>query len=73
MEEEILVYNISVGQKNQLINDNRKIIELANWFFNPIEDFYDDWIISQEEVSQVENKQGIGWINSLTTKVYVPK
>jgi hypothetical protein len=58
------VLQISPGQKNQLLN--RKLIAIYNWFFNPLQDTNNKWFISHEERNQVLDKQGIGWIDSLT-------
>lgn len=59
----IQVLRISVGQKAQL--ENRKLITDKNWFFNPVLDEESLWFISVEEQEQVEDKSGIGWIDSL--------
>lgn len=59
----IQVLRISLGQKIQL--EVRRIKAAVNWFFNPVLDADGIWFISVEEQAQVDNKEGIGWIDSL--------
>lgn len=66
----IKVLEISVEQKNQLLN--RKLISNENWYFNPVLDADNKWFISYEEQAQVEDKIGIEWIDSLIEIDYNP-
>lgn len=59
----VKVLEISVGQKNQLLS--RKLIQNKNWYFHPVLDAGNKWFISYEEQDQVDDKSGIGWIDSL--------
>lgn len=60
---------LSIEQKNQLIGlkyDNEQ-------FFNPIQDYNDNWIISLEEINYCTNKTNIEWIDNLPIIDYHPK
>jgi len=41
-------------------------------YFNPIQDCYDEWVISQEEVEGNVNPD-FAWVNSLPLVDYCPK
>ncbi len=60
---------LSIEQKNQLLElkyDNEQ-------FFNPIQDYNDNWIISIEEIKFCTNKKNIEWIDNLQFIDYYPK
>lgn len=40
-------------------------------YFNPIQDYYGNWVISEVEVTQCTNPD-FEWVNSLTLSEYVP-
>lgn len=66
----VKVLEISIGQKDQLLN--RKLIQDKNCYFNPTIDADGKWFISHEERNQVDSKEGIDWIDSLVEIDYNP-
>lgn len=68
-EEEKLTYVglLTVEQKDQLIGQ----LYSPRSYYNPIQDFYDNWIISVEEM-ELKNEQFI-WLKELPLILYTPK
>ncbi len=42
-----------------------------NCFFNPVKDYYNNWVISIEELLHIENKE-FNWIWNLPQSIYNP-
>jgi hypothetical protein len=61
----IQVYLLTAEQAASLIG----IEYIPDCYFNPIQDAYNDWIISQEEVEQCS----IDWVKELPLIDYFPK
>ena len=64
----IFVYLLTETQKNDLLG----VVLAPDTYFNPIQDFDDNWIISQEEVDQCINDSFI-WVKTLPQIEYKPK
>jgi hypothetical protein len=63
-----LVGLLTEEQKNELVGQ----MYSADSYFNPIQDFYDNWIISVEEIMYCTNKEFF-WIKDLELITYKPK
>jgi hypothetical protein len=63
-----LVAIISVQQKQELVGK----FYIPDTLFNPVQDINDNWVISQEEVTQNQNQE-VAWVNSLTLSTFNPK
>jgi hypothetical protein len=59
---------LTVQQKDELIGQQYT----ADSFFNPIEDFNGNWVISQEEINFCNNSEFI-WVKQLPLIEYQPK
>ena len=60
-----------------LLTDLQKNDLVGQWYapdsyFNPIQDFNDDWIISTEEIDQCINPDFL-WVKNLPLIEYIPK
>lgn len=60
---------LTIEQKNQLLGLKYDYVQ----YFNPIQDFDDNWIISMEEINFCINKTNIEWIDNLKIINYNPK
>jgi len=56
---------LTIEQKDLLIGQ----LYDTDSYFNPIQDIYDNWIISEEEVNQTN----IEWVKKLPLTEYKPK
>jgi len=61
----ITVYQLTPEQAEQL----QGVQYVADMTFNPIQDANDNWIITEEEVSQCS----IDWVKELPKIEYIPK
>lgn len=66
-------YNLYVGlltieQKDSLIGQ----LYMPDSYFNPIQDFYENWVISVEEMNQCINPEFM-WVKDLDLIEYKPK
>ena len=59
---------LTIEQKDELVGTWYD----SDSFFNPIQDIDDNWIISQEEMTQNENP-AVSWVKDLPLIEYVPK
>ena len=59
---------LTIEQKDELVGTWYD----SDSFFNPIQDIDDNWIISQEEMTQNENL-AVSWVKDLPLIDYVPK
>jgi hypothetical protein len=59
---------LTIEQKNELIGQ----LYMPDSYFNPIQDYYDNWIISVEEILQCNNSEFL-WIKELELIEYKPK
>ena len=59
---------LTESQKNELVNQ----LYDEDSYFNPIQDFYDQWIISTEEIEQCVNPE-FQWVKTLPLIEYKPK
>lgn len=55
-------------QKDELVGQ----LYAPDSYFNPLLDFYDNWVISTEEMEHCINLEFI-WVKNLSLIVYVPK
>jgi len=60
-----------------LLTDLQKDDLVGQWYapdsyFNPIQDFNDDWVISTEEIDQCINPDFL-WVKNLPLIEYIPK
>lgn len=60
-----------------LLTDLQKDDLVGQWYapdsyFNPIQDFNDDWVISTEEINQCINPDFL-WVKNLPLIEYIPK
>jgi hypothetical protein len=55
-------------QKNELVGQTYS----ADSYFNPIQDFYNNWIISVEEMMYCTNEEFM-WVKELPLIEYIPK
>ena len=67
-EKAIYVGLLSVEQKDLLVGQ----LFDEDSYFNPIQDYADNWIISIEEIEQNIN-QKIDWLQDLEMILFVPK
>lgn len=63
-----LVGLLNKEQKDSLIGQ----LYADDSYFNPIQDFYDNWIISTEEMINCTNEQ-FAWVKELELIEYKPK
>jgi hypothetical protein len=63
----MLVYLLSEVQKNQLIG----VEFIPNNYYNPLQDFDKNWIISPQEVEQTTNENFL-WVKDLPPIEYKP-
>jgi hypothetical protein len=63
----MIVYLLSEKQKNQLIG----VEFIPNNYYNPLQDFDKNWIISQQEVEQTTNENYL-WVKDLPPIEYKP-
>ena len=63
-----LVGLLTKVQKNELVG----VYYSADSIYNPIQDFYNDWIISLEEVQDTINPDTM-WVKDLNIIEYKPK
>jgi len=64
----MLVAIITEEQKNSLLNS--KVQE--NWYFNPVQDGNNDWIITESEIVNSSFPEN-DWVKELSLTEYVPK
>jgi hypothetical protein len=64
----ILVGLLTLDQYDQIVGQ----LFAPDSFFNPIQDFNDNWIISQEEMDFCTNIEFI-WVKDLPLIEYIPK
>jgi hypothetical protein len=64
----IYVHLLTETEKNSLIGQ----WYAPDSYFNPIQDFNDDWIISIEEVDQCVNPE-LQWVKDLPLIEFIPK
>jgi len=64
----MIVYILTEQQKELLIGKEY----IKDSYFNPIQDIEDNWIISEEEISQCTNKE-VEWIKDLPQIQFNPK
>jgi len=64
----MIVYLLTEKQKNELVG----VEFIQDNYYNPIQDFYNNWIISSEEVEQTTNENYL-WIKDLPQIEYKPK
>ncbi len=69
-EEEKLTYVglLTIKQKDQLIGQ----LYAPYSYYNPIQDFNDDWVISVEEIEQTTTPEFM-WLKDVPLIPYVPK
>jgi hypothetical protein len=69
-EEEKLTYVglLTELQKDQLVGQ----LYAPYSYYNPIQDFYDNWIISVEEIEQTTTPEFM-WLKDLPLILYTPK
>ena len=67
-EKAIYVGLLSIAQKDLLVGQ----LFDEDSYFNPIQDFNDNWIISIEEIEQNQNPT-FGWLQDLEMIIFVPK
>ena len=63
-----LVGLLNQEQKDSLVGQ----LYTEDSYFNPIQDFYDNWIISTEEMINCTNEQ-FAWVKDLELIEYKPK
>jgi hypothetical protein len=63
----MIVYLLSEKQKNQLIG----VEFIPNNYYNPLQDFDKNWIISTQEVEQTTNENYL-WVKDLPQIKYKP-
>lgn len=63
-----LVGILNQEQKDSLVGQ----LYTDDSYFNPIQDFYDNWIISTEEIINCTNEQ-FAWVKDLELIEYKPK
>lgn len=59
---------LTIEQKDSLIGQ----LYMADSYFNPIKDYYENWVISVEEMSQCINPEFM-WVKDLDLIEYRPK
>lgn len=59
---------LTIEQKDELVGTWYD----SDSYFNPIQDIDDNWVISQEEMTQNENL-AVSWVKDLPLIDYVPK
>jgi hypothetical protein len=59
---------LTIEQKDSLIGQ----LYMADSYFNPIQDYYENWVISVEEMSQCINPEFM-WVKDLDLIEYRPK
>lgn len=64
----IYVYELTEQEKDLLIGNTYA----PDSYFNPIQDFYNNWVISEEEVNFCVNPEFV-WVNNLPMIIYKPK
>ena len=64
----VYVHLLTETQKNELMGQ----LYAPDSYFNPIQDYNDDWIISIEEVNQCVNPS-VDWVTTLPLIEYKPK
>ena len=63
----MIVYLLTIKQKNELVG-----IEFQeNNYYNPLQDFNKNWVISQQEVEQTTNENYL-WVKDLPEIEYKP-
>jgi hypothetical protein len=62
------VYLLTEKQKNELVG----VEFIPDNYYNPIQDYYSNWIISIEEVEQTTNENYL-WVKDLPLIEYKPK
>ena len=67
-EKTIYVGLLSIAQKDLLVGQ----LFDEDSYFNPIQDFNDNWIISIEEIEQNQNPTFV-WLQDLEMIIFVPK
>jgi len=69
-QEEKLLYVglLTKTQKNELVGQ----LYAANSYYNPIQDFNDNWVISVEEIEQTITPEFL-WVKDLPLILYTPK
>ena len=63
-----LVGLLTVEQKNSLVGHHF----MPDCYFNPIQDLYDNWIISTQEIDECVNPDFL-WVKDLELITYEPK
>jgi hypothetical protein len=61
------VYLLTENQKNELVG----VEIIPDNYYNPIQDYYSNWIISIEEVEQTTNENFL-WVKDLPLIEYKP-
>jgi len=64
----ILVALLTIEQKNEIVGQ----LFCEDSYFNPIQDFYENWIISTQETDHCDHPQ-FSWVKDLPLIEYVPK
>lgn len=59
---------LTIEQKDSLIGQ----LYMPDSYFNPIQDFYENWVISVEEMNQCINPEFM-WVKDLDLIEYKPK
>ena len=59
---------LTIEQKDSLIGQ----LYMPDSYFNPIQDYYDNWVISVEEINQCINPEFM-WVKDLDLIEYKPK
>lgn len=59
---------LTIEQKDSLIGQ----LYMPDSYFNPIQDYYENWVISVEEINQCINPEFM-WIKDLDLIEYKPK
>jgi hypothetical protein len=63
----MIVYLLTEKQKNELVG----VEFIPNNYYNPIQDYYKNWIISTQEVEQTTNENFL-WVKDLPPIEYKP-
>jgi hypothetical protein len=64
----MIVYLLTESEKDSIVGKQFA----PSSIFNPIQDFYDQWVISKEEVEYCINIEFL-WIKNLPQIEYIPK
>jgi hypothetical protein len=63
----MIVYLLTKKQKNELVG----VEFIPDNYYNPIQDYYNNWIISIQEVEQTTNENFL-WVKDLPQIEYKP-